>query len=105
MKTQNRFADSVLWKEHCWACPLATAISRPYPARLLSLRISQKRVYSNSPRKLEELKHNNEQTLANGDPKTLRKVARNTLKKVDGRPREGGGHFRQLLQSSSGSSS
>jgi hypothetical protein len=46
---------------------------------------------------LEELKHNIEQTLANIDPETLRKVARTTLKKGDARLRESGGHFQHLL--------
>jgi hypothetical protein len=42
---------------------------------------------------LEELKQDIDQTVANIDPETLRKVARNTLKRVDACFREGGGHF------------
>jgi hypothetical protein len=42
---------------------------------------------------LEELKHNLEQTIANIDPETLRKVAQNTVKWMDACLREGGGHF------------
>jgi hypothetical protein len=48
----------------------------------------KKRVYSNNPRSLEELKHNIEQTVASIDLETLFKVARNTLKMVDACLRE-----------------
>jgi hypothetical protein len=41
----------------------------------------KERDYSNNPRSLEELKHNTEQTVANTDRETLRKVAQKTLKK------------------------
>jgi hypothetical protein len=40
----------------------------------------EERVYSNNPRSLEESKHDIEQIVARIDPKTLRKVTRNTLK-------------------------
>jgi hypothetical protein len=43
------------------------------------------------------VEHNIEQTVANIDPQTLRKVARNTLKREDACLREGGGHFQHLL--------
>jgi ketosteroid isomerase-like protein len=59
---------------------------------------SKKKVYLNNPRSSEEVKHNIEQTVANTDPETLRKV-------VDACLREAGGHFQHLLQSCSVSSS
>jgi hypothetical protein len=37
----------------------------------------KERVYSKNPRRLEELKNNTEETVANIDPETLRKDARN----------------------------
>jgi hypothetical protein len=40
-----------------------------------------KKVYSNNPQRLEELKHNTEQTFANTDTETLCKIAQNTHKK------------------------
>jgi hypothetical protein len=91
----NRLTARVLCWAHCWAWPLATAISRPYPARLLPVGISKRN--SNNPRSLEELKHSTEQTVANTDPKHFRKVARKTRKRVDACLRESGGHFQQLL--------
>jgi hypothetical protein len=54
---------------------------------------------------LEELKHNFLQTVAITDPETLRKVARNTLKRVDAYLQDGGARSQHLLQSSSVSSS
>jgi hypothetical protein len=57
----------------------------------------KERVCSNNPLSLEELKHNTEQTITNIDPETLRKVARNTLKRVDACLQEGGGHFQHLV--------
>jgi hypothetical protein len=57
----------------------------------------KERVYSNNPRSLEEPKHSTEQTVASTDPETLRKVARNTLKRVNACLRGGGGHFQHLL--------
>jgi hypothetical protein len=57
----------------------------------------KERVYSNNPGNLEELKHNIEQPVANTDPETLRKVTRNTLKRVDTCLREGGENFQHLL--------
>jgi hypothetical protein len=45
---------------------------------------------------LLSVKHNTEQTVANTDPETLRKVARNTLKRVDACLRDGG-HFQYML--------
>jgi hypothetical protein len=46
-----------------------------------------------------------EQTVANSDPETHRKVARNTLKRVDACLLEGDGHYQHLLSSCSVSSS
>jgi hypothetical protein len=56
-----------------------------------------KKVFSNNPLSLEELKHNIEQTVANIDPEKLRKVARNKLKCVDACFREVGGYFQHVL--------
>jgi hypothetical protein len=50
---------------------------RPYTARLVSVRISQKK-------NLEAVKHNTERTVANTDPETLRQVPTNTLETVEG---------------------
>jgi hypothetical protein len=46
-------------------------------------RFLKEKVYSNNPRSLEEMKHNTEETVANPDPETRRKIARNTLKSMD----------------------
>jgi hypothetical protein len=51
------------------------------------------------------MKHNTEQAVANIDPETLRKVSRNTPKRVDDCLQEGGGHFHNLLENCSVSSS
>jgi hypothetical protein len=56
-----------------------------------------KGVYLNNPRRLDEMKHNTEQTDANSDPETLRKATRNTLKWVDVCLREGGGYIQHLM--------
>jgi hypothetical protein len=55
------------------------------------------RVHSKNPRSWEEMEHNIEQTVASIDPETLRKVARNTLERVNARLREGSVYFRHLL--------
>jgi hypothetical protein len=48
----------------------------------------EEKVYSSISRSLAEMTQNTERTVASVDPKTLQKVARNTLKKVDARLRE-----------------
>jgi hypothetical protein len=58
----------------------------------------KERVYSNSPLSLDKVKHNAEQTFAKIYPETLRKVARNTLKRADACLRDDGGHFQKLKQ-------
>jgi hypothetical protein len=71
--TENCFPVRAL----CWAWPLATAISRPYPARLFSLwGFVKERVDLNNPQSFQELKYNTEQTVTNIDPETLHKVVR-----------------------------
>jgi CMP-N-acetylneuraminic acid synthetase len=50
---------------------------------------------------LEELKHNTEQTVINTDSETLRKIARNTTKRVDACLREGAASAVKLSISSS----
>jgi hypothetical protein len=52
---------------------------------------------SNNPRSSEELQHDIEQIVTDTAQRTLRKVARNTLKGVDAGLKEGGGHFQHLL--------
>jgi hypothetical protein len=55
------------------------------------------RVYRNNPRNLEEPKHNIEANVNSINEQTLRKVARNIVKRVDACLHEGGGHFQHLL--------
>jgi hypothetical protein len=81
-----------------WAWSLATAISRLLtPPDFFLWGCLKERLYLNNPRSLEELKHNIEQTDANTDPEILYKLPRNTLKRVDASPWEGGGHFQHPL--------
>jgi hypothetical protein len=54
-------------------------------------------VYSNNPRNFEDLKHNIAQTVANINSETLRRFARNTLKRAHACLREVGEHFQHLL--------
>jgi hypothetical protein len=44
---------------------------------------SQNKYIFNNTQSLEELKHSNEQAIANNGPKTLHKVMCNTLKRED----------------------
>jgi hypothetical protein len=74
--------------------PRQTAFSFPWG-------FLKERLYSNHPRSLEEMKHNNEQTVASTDPETISKFALNILNRVDACLREGSGHFQHLLQSCS----
>jgi hypothetical protein len=57
--------------------------------------------YSNNPRSLDELRHNNEHTVVNIDLETPRRVARKAVKCVDACLLESGRNFQYLLQSCS----
>jgi hypothetical protein len=53
----------------------------------------EERVYSKSPRSLEDFKHNVGQALASIDQQTLREVATNTVERANACLEEDGGHF------------
>jgi hypothetical protein len=53
-----------------------------FPTRLLSVGISQRGVYSTSPRSLTKLKLNIEKTVAKTGPETLSKFVGNTIKSM-----------------------
>jgi hypothetical protein len=61
---------------------MATAIFKSRPPDFFLCGFLKKN-YLNNPRSTEELKHNNEQAVANTDPETLCIVARNILKIVE----------------------
>jgi len=77
-----------------------------YSAILYFVGISQRESLLKQKRNLEELKNNIEQqTVANTDPETLRKVSQNTVKGIKASIQECDGYFQHLLQISSPSSS
>jgi len=59
--------------------------------------LSTQRVYSNNPRILEDLKHNNELAAAGTDQQTLKKVTKGTVQRTDACLQEGEGHSQHLL--------
>jgi hypothetical protein len=63
---------------------------------LISVGLSKQSVYSNNPRILEDLKHNNELVTAGNDQQTLKKAAKSTVQKTDA-CLQGQGHFQHLL--------
>jgi hypothetical protein len=91
----NCFITRVLWWAHCWAWTLATAISRPHPARLLSVRISQTKRFI----RITQEAWRNWNTI----PNRLLPIPthRHFAKSHETCLREGGRHFQHLLESCS----
>lgn len=81
----NSFTAKINLWAYCWVWPLATAISRSYPARLLSIKITF------IPIRLKEL----EQRWT--DLSTLTQKRNVTLERADSCLRVGNGHFQNLL--------
>jgi hypothetical protein len=89
---QQFFCERIVWRG-LWP-PRSPDLTPPdfFPKGFL-----KERLYLNNPGSLEEPEHNIEQIVANTNPETLCKIARNTLKRVDACLREGDGHFQHLL--------
>jgi hypothetical protein len=71
----------------------------PAPPDPILCGFRKERVYSNNPRKLNDLKHNTKGTVADTDQQTFIKVANDAVKWVNTSVQKGRDHFQHLLSS------